>query len=290
MFIPQVTSGPSAAAWSPDGTELIYSMQGSLWRQRVDCDGGPPAHRWPRLRLPAGLVSRRPPRGLRVLSGRRDRASAARPRHREGHPARGRRRGESGAALVARRGTDRVHVHPVPGPLARIRGDGDGRRSRRRGGADHRGQGERAPAVLLQHRGSVPVAHLVARRTGADPGVQPWACLGLGHVLADAGARGRGAAGDPRRGDHLEGASRLEPRWPAGGVQLVRRPAVAPALADDGRRRESAAAHLRGVRRHRAALVARRAADRLRVERGRRRQHVAPDRRSARRGAARDPR
>jgi TolB protein len=36
MFIPQVTSGPSAAAWSPDGTELVYSMQGSLWRQRVD--------------------------------------------------------------------------------------------------------------------------------------------------------------------------------------------------------------------------------------------------------------
>jgi TolB protein len=35
MFIPQVTSGPSAAAWSPDGRELVYSMQGSLWRQRV---------------------------------------------------------------------------------------------------------------------------------------------------------------------------------------------------------------------------------------------------------------
>ena len=35
MYLPQVTSGPSAAAWSPDGTELVYSMQGSLWRQRV---------------------------------------------------------------------------------------------------------------------------------------------------------------------------------------------------------------------------------------------------------------
>jgi Tol biopolymer transport system component len=35
MFIPQVTSGPSAAAWSPDGTQLVFSMQGSLWRQRV---------------------------------------------------------------------------------------------------------------------------------------------------------------------------------------------------------------------------------------------------------------
>jgi Tol biopolymer transport system component len=35
MYLPQVTSGPSAAAWSPDGTTLIYSMQGSLWRQRI---------------------------------------------------------------------------------------------------------------------------------------------------------------------------------------------------------------------------------------------------------------
>src|SRR5205823_3319782 len=28
-------SGPSAVTWAPDGTELIYSMQGSLWRQRL---------------------------------------------------------------------------------------------------------------------------------------------------------------------------------------------------------------------------------------------------------------
>ena len=35
MYVPQVTSGPSSATWSPDGQELIYSMQGSLWRQRI---------------------------------------------------------------------------------------------------------------------------------------------------------------------------------------------------------------------------------------------------------------
>jgi TolB protein len=35
MYLPQVTTGPSGAAWSPDGQELIYSMQGTLWRQRV---------------------------------------------------------------------------------------------------------------------------------------------------------------------------------------------------------------------------------------------------------------
>ena len=36
MYLPQVTSGPSAAAWSPDGRTLVYSMQGSLWRQALD--------------------------------------------------------------------------------------------------------------------------------------------------------------------------------------------------------------------------------------------------------------
>jgi Tol biopolymer transport system component len=35
MYVPQVTSGPSSATWSPDGNELIYSMQGTLWRQRI---------------------------------------------------------------------------------------------------------------------------------------------------------------------------------------------------------------------------------------------------------------
>jgi len=35
MYLPQVTSGPSAAAWSPDGTELVYAMQGTLWRQKL---------------------------------------------------------------------------------------------------------------------------------------------------------------------------------------------------------------------------------------------------------------
>jgi len=35
MYVPQVTSGPSAVAWSPDGRDVIYSMQGALWRQQI---------------------------------------------------------------------------------------------------------------------------------------------------------------------------------------------------------------------------------------------------------------
>lgn len=35
MYLPQLTTGASAAAWSPDSRSLVYSMAGSLWRQEV---------------------------------------------------------------------------------------------------------------------------------------------------------------------------------------------------------------------------------------------------------------
>jgi TolB protein len=35
MYLPQLTSGPSSLAWSPDSSELVYSMAGTLWRQAV---------------------------------------------------------------------------------------------------------------------------------------------------------------------------------------------------------------------------------------------------------------
>ncbi|HKF39817.1 MAG TPA: CehA/McbA family metallohydrolase [Candidatus Acidoferrum sp.] len=36
LYLPQLTSGPSGLAWGPDSKELIYSMAGSLWRQKLD--------------------------------------------------------------------------------------------------------------------------------------------------------------------------------------------------------------------------------------------------------------
>ena len=36
MFLPQLTSGPSSVSWSPDAKEVVYSMGGSLWRQKID--------------------------------------------------------------------------------------------------------------------------------------------------------------------------------------------------------------------------------------------------------------
>jgi len=35
MYLPQLTSGPSSLAWSPDSRELVYSMSGSLWKQDI---------------------------------------------------------------------------------------------------------------------------------------------------------------------------------------------------------------------------------------------------------------
>jgi Tol biopolymer transport system component len=36
LYLPQLTSGPSSLTWGPDSNELIYSMAGSLWRQKLD--------------------------------------------------------------------------------------------------------------------------------------------------------------------------------------------------------------------------------------------------------------
>ena len=47
MYLPQLTSGPGSATWSPDGGSLIYTMGGTLWRQRlggteaIELTGGP---------------------------------------------------------------------------------------------------------------------------------------------------------------------------------------------------------------------------------------------------------
>ena len=35
LYLPQLTTGPSGAAWSPDSKSLVYSMAGSLWRQEL---------------------------------------------------------------------------------------------------------------------------------------------------------------------------------------------------------------------------------------------------------------
>jgi TolB protein len=36
MYLPQLTTGPSSVAWSPDSKSVVYSMGGSLWLQKID--------------------------------------------------------------------------------------------------------------------------------------------------------------------------------------------------------------------------------------------------------------
>jgi TolB protein len=36
LYLPQLTSGPTSLSWAPDSEELVYSMAGSLWRQKLD--------------------------------------------------------------------------------------------------------------------------------------------------------------------------------------------------------------------------------------------------------------
>jgi Tol biopolymer transport system component len=38
LYIPQLTTGPSSVAFMPSGDELIYAMDGSLWRQKIGAD------------------------------------------------------------------------------------------------------------------------------------------------------------------------------------------------------------------------------------------------------------
>jgi hypothetical protein len=38
LYLPQLTSGPSSVSFAPDGNTLVYSMGGSLWRQRIGKD------------------------------------------------------------------------------------------------------------------------------------------------------------------------------------------------------------------------------------------------------------
>jgi Tol biopolymer transport system component len=38
LYLPQLTTGPSSVSFLPDGDTLVYSMDGSLWRQRIGED------------------------------------------------------------------------------------------------------------------------------------------------------------------------------------------------------------------------------------------------------------
>ena len=242
MYLPQVTSGPSAVAWSPDGQELVYSMQGTLWRQRRRDQGGDAAHRRPGLRLPARLVARRSPHRLRLAMRTRrsscgcsiSRTARAEPRWRRTAPSTSSRAGRPTAARIAFVSTlyeGRWHVY---------RADRHGRVPPGRPSASPRPR-QRPAALLLQPLRSLPLAHLVARRQGAADLVSNrghiWGTGGFWRMPADAGGARCALVHDEET--TWKARPDWSPRRAAGGLQLLPRPPVAPALADDRRRRRS---------------------------------------------------
>ena len=147
---PQLTSGPSAPTWSPDGSELAVSMQGALWRQAIRDPARPAAHGRPRLRLPARLVARRCAswptratattpyelRALELASGKSLALTAERRRQRR-------------STLVARRDAHRLRLDGVRGALPRVQARRE-RRGPRHDRAAHRGPRQRPGTLLLQ--------------------------------------------------------------------------------------------------------------------------------------------
>ena len=167
MFIPQVTSGPSAVAWSPDGTEVVYSMQGCLWRQRVGSTEARQLTDGPGYDYQPDWS----PDGRRIVyASYRDDAIELRLLDPSS--------GESTQLLA----NGAVNLEPRWSPdgdriaftsslyegrwhvfTADVTAGWPSRADR----ADHRGQGERASAVLLQHGGPLDLADLVAGRNAS---------------------------------------------------------------------------------------------------------------------------
>ena len=271
MYLPQVTSGPDAAAWSPDGTELVYAMQGSLWRQKlgsteaVQLTDGPGYDNEPDWSPDGKRILYTSYRNdalelwvLELATGKRTAlvANGAANLDARWSP------DGSKVAYVSTAFHGRFHVFVV----GRAEGSAAGR------GRPHHGRARQraAPLLLLEVR-PVPLPHLVPRREGADPRLQPGRRLGLGRSLADGGAARRRDAHGPQGRDQLEGPAGLGAGRKTGGLQLVPRPAAQPALADDGGGRRPLRADLLRVRPHAAALVSGRPPHRVRQQRGRER-------------------
>ena len=218
MYLPQATSGPSSVTWSPDGRELIYSMQGSLWRQRVGSRRGPPAHGRARLRLPARLVSGRSPccrtrpiRGDAIELRLLDLASGdSRALVADGAVNVEPRWSPDGQrlAFVSSAYEGRWHIFIAPlvaaGGLAaeRITEDRDSRLPRYYYGASR----------------PVSLSHLVARWQGFDPGVESRATSG---ARAASGGWRHTSGAEPQELHYEETTWKARPDWSRDGKRVV---------------------------------------------------------------------
>ena len=254
MYVPQVTSGPTSATWSPDGQELIYSMQGSLWRQRIGSreasqvtsgDGYDYQPDWsPDGRHVAYATYRNDAVELWLLDLT---SGATRAIVAQGAVNVDPRWSPDGSrlAFVSTSHEGRWHVFVAPmddgriGTPVRVTEDHDSRLPRYYYSVwDHYLSPSWSPdgreLMLVSNRGRV------------------WGTGGLWRMPAVPGNDG---PRDSLRGDHVEGAARLVAGWRASGLQQLSRTAVAPVVARARRWRRRLPAHVRRLRCHCAALV-----------------------------------
>src|SRR5882762_4681717 len=190
MYLPQLTSGPSGVAWAPDSREVVFSMAGSLWRQKIDSTSAEQLRR-SGLRLPAGLVTGRALHRLCIRSGGSDRAVAAESEF-GSHAATdpwwcGQRR----AALLSGWSTSRLCIDCLPPPLSPVcrrgaRGTAD------QPGASHGGEQELAAALLLQRLRPRDQPDLDTRRPGGRVRFQSRSHSRHRRLVARAGGSRRG--------------------------------------------------------------------------------------------------
>ncbi len=229
MYLPQLTTGPSAVAWAADARSVVYSMAGSLWQQRLDSSvaeqltSGPGYDYQPDCSSDGRwVVYATYARDAVELWALNLQTKATR------QLTTGRRR-QRRAPVLARWHADRIRFHLVQRTLSYLRGAIQQWRTEERP-ASNRGKPQHPQPLLLQPVRSRDQPGLVAGWQGNSLRLQSRPHLRHGRLLADEGGAGRGSARDSLRRDGMESAAGLFARWQTYRLRVIPGTAVAPAL------------------------------------------------------------
>ena len=207
LYLPQLTMGPSGVSFMPTGDELVYSMAGSLWRQRIDSPAATELTHAPgAYDYQPDVAQRRATRGVHALRRQVDGTVGARPLHRSRARAHEEWRGQRRAAHLARWTTARVGLDAARGALRRPRRRSRCGRAHERGAAAAAAPQHDRSLLLLGDR-SLDEPGLVAGRPVALLRRQSGGRLGYGRHLDGRARESADAAQGAERGNDLERAS-----------------------------------------------------------------------------------